>query len=141
MAYPFPSAAWLDAFADVLNHDPRYAQVAKNWEGDVLFAIEPEGPSEEPAIRFYLDLWHGKCRQAYVVPEGEGPRVEPKFVLSAPRGNFLKILRGELDPMQAMLTRRLRVQGNMAYMLRNIPVVLDFVRCGQLVDIEDDEID
>jgi hypothetical protein len=34
--------------------------------------------------------------------------------------------------MQAMLTRRLQVSGNMAYILRNVPVVLDFVRCCRL---------
>ena len=42
----------------------------------------------------------------------------------------------ELDPMQAMITRKLRVQGSMAYMMRNVPVVLDFVRCAQEVDTE-----
>jgi hypothetical protein len=33
--------------------------------------------------------------------------------------------------MQAMITRKLRVQGSMAYMMRNVPVVLDFVRCAR----------
>jgi putative sterol carrier protein len=35
--------------------------------------------------------------------------------------------------MQAMMTRRLQVAGNMAYILRNVPVVLDFVRCCRQV--------
>jgi putative sterol carrier protein len=61
---------------------------------------------------------------------------EAKFTLRAPRRHFLKVVTGELDPMQAMMTRRLRVEGNMAYMLRNVPTVLDFVRCCRLVDIE-----
>jgi putative sterol carrier protein len=56
--------------------------------------------------------------------------------LRAPRRHFLKVVTGELDPMQAMMTRRLRVEGNMAYMLRNVPTVLDFVRCCRLVGIE-----
>jgi hypothetical protein len=33
-----------------------------------------------------------------------------------------------------MVTRKLRVQGSMAYMMRNIPVVLDFVRCAREID-------
>jgi putative sterol carrier protein len=43
--------------------------------------------------------------------------------------NIAKILKGELDPMQALMTRKLHVEGNMALVMRNVPVVLDFVRC------------
>ena len=36
---------------------------------------------------------------------------------------------------QAMLTRKLGVKGNMAVMMRNVPTVLDFVRCaGEVTD-------
>jgi hypothetical protein len=32
-----------------------------------------------------------------------------------------------------MMTRKLQVQGNMAVMMRSVPVVLDFVRCAREV--------
>jgi putative sterol carrier protein len=35
-----------------------------------------------------------------------------------------------------MLTRKLKVKGNMAVMMRNVPVVLDFVRCAREVTDE-----
>jgi len=38
--------------------------------------------------------------------------------------------------MQAMMTRRLQVEGSMAYMMRNVPTVLDFVRCAREVTDE-----
>ena len=41
------------------------------------------------------------------------------------------ILLGTLDPMTAMLTSKLKVTGSMAYMMRNVPTVLDFVRCAR----------
>jgi putative sterol carrier protein len=41
----------------------------------------------------------------------------------------VRLIKGEIDPMQAMLTRKVSVQGNMALLMRNVPVVLDFVRC------------
>jgi hypothetical protein len=31
--------------------------------------------------------------------------------------------------MQALLTRKLSVHGNMAVLMRSVPTVLDFVRC------------
>jgi putative sterol carrier protein len=61
----------------------------------------------------------------------EGQKVEAAFVLQAPFDNFVKILKGKLDPMQAMMTRKLAVKGSMSYMLRNVPTILCFVRCAQ----------
>ena len=142
MAYPFPSQAWVQALISILNSDNRYAEVARNWEGDLVFAVEPDddGQSNDPqaqVVRIYLDLWHGKCRDGYMVEDGMAVAPPAKYVLSALRSNFLRILSGELDAMQAMLTRRLRVDGSMAYMLRNVPTVLDFVRCARRVEITD----
>ena len=48
MAHKFPSAEWLQALKDKLNSDENYARVAKNWEGDIMFNIEPEGPCPNP---------------------------------------------------------------------------------------------
>lgn len=122
----FPSEEWLKALVEKLNSDERYAQVARNWEGDMAFIIEPGGQLKETA-RFYLDLWHGKCRDGYVVQEGQ--EINPVFTLKAPYENYVRLLKGELEPMQALLTRKIGVQGNMAVLMRNVPTVLDFVRC------------
>ena len=64
----FPSPEWVDVLMDKLNSDPKYSQVARNWEGDILFLVEPGGMLQQ-SIAYYLDLWHGKCRDAYVVEE------------------------------------------------------------------------
>lgn len=124
----FPDNKWLQSLTDKLNTDTQYAEIAKNWEGDMVFDIEIDDHYPQRR-RLYLDLWHGKCRQAY--PLADDASVNPKFTLIAPYGNFIQVLQGKLDPMQAMITRRLRVQGNMVYMMRNVPVVLDFVRCAR----------
>ena len=39
----FPSDSWLQALNEKLNSDEKYAQVARNWEGDMIFLIEPGG--------------------------------------------------------------------------------------------------
>jgi len=137
MSYRFPSESWLKALDEALNHDARYAEVAKNWEGDLLFIVDSgkEGNVADGKAIYYLDLWHGKCRQALDLSSATGELPKAAFTLRSDRAQYLKILTGELDPMQAMLTRRLRVEGNMAYMLRNVPVVLDFVRCARQVPI------
>jgi putative sterol carrier protein len=122
----FPSEDWLKSLVDKLNTDEKYAQAAKNWEGDMAFIIEPGGPLAETQ-NYYLDLWHGKCREGFVV---DGSReVKPVFTLKGPYENYVRLLRGEIEPMQALLTRKIGVQGNMAILMRSVPTVLDFVRC------------
>jgi len=136
MSALFPSQEWVEALVRVLNHDARYGEIARNWEGDLLFVIKADGgaaeASETRPSHVYLDLWHGKCRSGRFLPPGGADPPKPAFTLTAGFDQFGAILGGSLDPMQAMLTRRLQVSGNMAYILRNVPVVLDFVRCCRL---------
>jgi putative sterol carrier protein len=127
----FPSTEWVQAAMVKLNSDARYQAVAKNWEGDMRFVIEPGGALAEP-VWIYLDLWHGKCRDAFIENPATADK-KPAFTLKASYENMTRILKGELDPMQAMMTRKLAVQGNMAVLMRSVPVVLDFVRCVRAV--------
>ena len=128
MATLFPSSEWLKEIMIKINNDLQYAKIARNWEGDICFVIEPSGPLTEQLL-YYLDLWHGKCRRAEQLKDQS--LVSPKFLMTATYDNISKIMHGEMDPMQAMMTRKLQVHGNLAYLLRNVPVVLDFVRCAR----------
>jgi putative sterol carrier protein len=129
MAAIFPSEEWLQGLKTKLNMDAHYSEIAKNWEGDLFFVIEPEGNLKE-RLTFYLDLWHGTCRNVeYRPPEDSHP--EPAFTLTASYNNITSILTGKLNPMTAMMTSKLKVKGSMGYMMRNVPTVLDFVRVAQ----------
>lgn len=129
----FPSEEWVKAVIDKLNTDDKYAQVAKNWEGDLRYVIEPSGPITE-TMWIYMDLWHGKCRSGMVEPQDS--QIKPAFILSAPYVNMVRVLKGELDPMTALLSRKIQVHGNMAVLMRNVPTILDFVRCCREVTDE-----
>lgn len=122
----FPEEKWLFALKDKLNTDEKYKHVARNWEGDMLFVIVPDKNNNEKIV-FYLDLWHGSCRDAKIVRETDDQNAV--FTLSGKYVNYVNLLRGKVDPIQALLTRRLSVSGNMGILMKNIPTVLDFVRC------------
>lgn len=122
----FPTQEWVQVLMEKLNGDAQYANIARNWEGDIVCRIDPGG-SLDQEVTYYLDLWHGKCRDAYLVQKGK--EVEAVLTLDGPYNNYLRLLKGELDPMQALLTRKLGVKGSMSLLVRNVPTVLDFVRC------------
>ena len=134
MAAIFPSEEWLKGLETRLNSDLRYREIARNWEGDLFFFIEPEGNLDEK-LTFYLDLWHGTCRKVEYKPPPDS-HANPAFTLTASYNNITSILTGKLNPMTAMMTSRLKVKGSMSYMMRNVPTVLDFVRVAQEVTKE-----
>jgi putative sterol carrier protein len=126
MSAVFPSEEWLKGLEARLNSDEKYNEIAKKWEGDLFFDIDAGGNLKE-GITFYLDLWHGTCRKAEYNPD---PSVyaKPAFTMKATYEDITAILTGKLNPMTAMMTMKLKVQGSMGYMMRNVPTVLDFVR-------------
>lgn len=130
----FPSEEWLLGLEARINSDERYRDIARNWEGDLFFFIEPEGNLKE-RLTFYLDLWHGACRSVEYMPDPDS-HPDPTFTLSASYDNITAILTGKLNPMTAMMTSKLKVKGSMGYMMRNVPTVLDFVRVAQEVTTE-----
>ena len=134
MSAIFPSEEWLKGLEEKLNSDLKYNEIAKNWEGDMLVLIEPEGNLKE-RLTFYLDLYHGTCRKTVYNPAADS-YPNPTFTLSASYNNITAIMTGKLNPMTAMMTTKLKVKGSMGYMMRNVPTVLDFVRCAQEVTKE-----
>lgn len=122
----FPYDEWVQTVVVKLNTDDHYAQVAKNWEGDLRFVIEPGGKFDKPQW-IYFDLWHGKCRSGKI--ESPDSDIKPALVLTATYENLVRVIKGELEPMTALLSRKIHVKGNMALLMRNVPTVLDFVRC------------
>ena len=136
MTYIFPSPEWLQALQEKLNSDEKYAQTASKWEGEIVFYIEPSGPIKEAMI-FFTDLWHGKCRDAFMIENEEQlEELSPAYILTSPYQSFVRVLKGQLDPMQAMITRKLKVKGSMGYMMRNVPTVLEFVRCAKEIETD-----
>jgi putative sterol carrier protein len=133
MGEKFPSPEWVKAMFEKINADEHYSQTARNWEGDMCVVVEPSGALQARKI-FYFDLWHGKCRKAEELTDL--PAFQPKFVLTAIYDDISRIMNGKLDPMTAMMTRKLQVHGSLAYMMRNVPTVLDFVRCAREITSE-----
>jgi putative sterol carrier protein len=133
MADVFLNQAWVDRLVEKLNSDARYAQIASKWEGDFAFVIEPSGDLTQPVF-IYVDLWHGTCRSGRLLSGLQDNTAA--FTMTATYEDIKKVLTGKLDPMQALMIRKLRLHGSMAYMMRNTPTVLDFVRCAREITTE-----
>lgn len=126
MAYGFGTDAWIKELSRQLNNSQSYERAAKDWEGDFLFVVEPD-ESFDDTVYLYLGLYHGKSPDAAVV-ESEGER-ETEFVIRAPFSIWRQVVEGKLDPIQGMMTKRLKLSGNMMKVMRYPKAAQEIVAC------------
>ncbi len=124
MTITFPTDAWAKAMMDDLNESAAYLEAAKNWEGDFYFIVDPGGTLTEKAV-LYMDLWHGKCRDACLV--ADPAEKTPAFRLSGPAATWKRVMTKQLDPMQAMMTGQLKLTGNMVMVMKNVRAAKELV--------------
>ena len=115
--YEFGSQAWLDAFVEAINGSKTYEAAAKDWEGDFYFILEPGGPVAERQY-MYLDLWHGKCRSAEIVEEKDKDKHKPEFTIAGNLAIWKQIREKKVNATQALLTRQLKLTGNISKVMR-----------------------
>lgn len=123
---PFPTDAWIKDLSRRLNESESYERSARDWEGDFVFVVEPDAAYSDTTFLF-LALRHGKSPGAELVA-GRHER-ESEFVMSAPYGTWRRVIEGKLDPIQGMMTRQLRVEGNMMKIMRYPKAAKEIVDC------------
>jgi putative sterol carrier protein len=128
MAAKFPSQEWADAMKSDVNSSESYAKAAKDWEGDFYFVIQETGEI------VYMDLWHGECREATFTTDASYK--SPAYKITAKMDNWKKVLDGKLDPIQGMITRQLKLDGNLVQIMKNVKAAQELVRCAAKVDTE-----
>ena len=131
MALEFPSDAWIKALGEVLNASNGYRAAAKKWEGDLIFVVE-QGGSMPADAHLYLDLWHGDCRDAFALSSAAEKGSE--FTLSAPLATWQQVISGQLDPIKAIMTKKLGLKGPMTKILKSPKAALELVKCAGELD-------
>lgn len=130
MGIQFGTDEWAKAAMAAINESPGYANAAKNWEGDFYFIID-KGPGIPETIHLYLDLWHGQCREAFRAADVS--KKSPVFELSAPLKVWRGVLSKKIDPIQGLVTRRLKLKGPMMKVMKAPKAAIELVEaCASL---------
>ena len=124
--YIMGTPEWVKQYEELIQNDADYKEAAKTWEGDFFFVIEPGGPISEEMI-MYVDLWHGKCRAAETVTDRAAK--DPAFVISASEPVWRKIIEKKLDPIQGMMTRQVKLKGDMTKIMKAVKAAKELVEC------------
>ncbi|MFY9717954.1 MAG: SCP2 sterol-binding domain-containing protein [Thermoplasmata archaeon] len=106
----FPSAEWAESFRTALDGNVEYREAAAAWEGQILFRVVP-ATTDSPSPGILLDLSQGRCNAATFFADSRA--IASEFVYEGSRENRQRLLRGELDPVKALLDGTFRMRGNL----------------------------
>jgi len=126
MKYKFPSDDWIKKLQEMLNSSESYQRSAKDWEGDFMFTVEPDDTYDQTTY-LHLELYHGKSPGAALVEENQLPETE--FSLNAPFSTWRRVIEGKLDPIQGMMTRQLKLKGDLMKIMRYPKAAQEIVSC------------
>jgi putative sterol carrier protein len=136
MLYKFPSDEWIKAFMNTLNGDQgkAYHKAAEKWEGDFLFVVEQDEKFPK-TIYFYVDLWHGKCREARMITDtGDLPDAEYQYI--GTYSNWLKLFERKIDPIKGIMMRKFKLIGNKAKVMRATKAAKELVALTQKIETD-----
>jgi len=117
-------------FKEELNKNTVYEGVAKEWEGDFLFVITPDEEMKEEVV-FYIDLWHGKCRDAFLVKK----KKQAMFVFKGPYSNWKKIIKNELDPIRGLIRGLFTLDGDSRVIIEQAKAAQELVNTARRIPV------
>lgn len=118
----FPGVEWGELYRERINGSAEYADAAATWEGDLVFVYEREPDKSVPDdVYSWLDLWHGRCRAIEMLQGPQDPKAaSAQFTISAPYSRWKSVMRGELDPVKAMMQGKMKVKGDLPTIVRYV---------------------
>ncbi|MCP4360224.1 MAG: hypothetical protein GY796_19635 [Chloroflexi bacterium] len=133
MSILFGTDEWVKALMVELNNSPGYASAAKKWEGDFYFVInQGDGMAEETYL--YMDLWHGKCRDAFKVDDAGAK--SPAFELRAPIKTWKSVVGKKTDPIRGLMTGKLKMKGPMVKVMKTPKAAIELVEACSRLDTD-----
>ena len=115
---------WVEAFGKAINENPNYKPSALTWEGDMLLLIEPSGNLDHE-VRVFIGLHHGECTGTRLVSEGED--IGAEYTMAGPYDNWVAVTKKEIDPIRAIMAGKLKLEGDMAKLMRHTKAALEIV--------------
>jgi len=122
------SPEWVEAYKREVQGSASYRKAAAAWEGDMTLVIQTDASGAIPEnLYIYMDLWHGDCRDIRLVSAEEGEKA--KFVIMGSYGRWKQVIKGELEPIKGMMQGKLKLRGNLAYVVRFVAAAKELVSC------------
>jgi putative sterol carrier protein len=129
----FGTPIWVQAYAEAVNENEAFVAAAQGWQSDFFFVINhPEGV--EKSVKVYVDLIDGKCKVAELVQD-PAPYT-PEFEVIGTFDNWKKVITREINPLQAIMSGRLAIKGNIFKLMKQTAAAQELVNSISRVETQ-----
>lgn len=109
----FPSKQWCEEAVRIADADPESALAGKGWKGDFGAVIEAEAGKLAAPFTVYINPVNGKLTGLKVLKDPDDlEELEPVYLIRAPYSVWKGLLLGTVDPVEAVMRRKVQVQGD-----------------------------
>lgn len=117
----FPSKEWCDEAMRLVNEDPERALAARGWLGEIGIIVDAEpGKLARPFVVHVVPR-DARIETLRVLEDPDDlDELEPAYLARAPYSVWKELLRGSLDPVEAVLRRRIAVKGDLQQLIERL---------------------
>ena len=99
-----------------------YKEIAKDWEGSVSIPINADPAKNVPeTVYIFSDYWHGDVKEIVVCDDARAKSAN--FAMTGDYARWKQVAKKELDPTKALMQGKLKLKGDLTYVVRNIKTV------------------
>jgi putative sterol carrier protein len=117
----FPSKEWCQQAIELANADPESRAAGEGWVGDFGLVVEREPGKLPEAFAIHCLPRDGQITAFRVLGDpDELEEIEPCYLASAPYSVWKGLIRGTVDPIQAVAQRKLRFFGDLEQLVQRV---------------------
>ncbi len=113
---------WMDAWKEKIAGSKEYREIAKDWEGSVSITVNADPSKNIPeTVYMFTDYWHGDVRDFHICDAAKAQSA--KFIMTGDYARWKQVARKELDATKALMQGKLKLKGDLTYVVRHVKTV------------------
>jgi putative sterol carrier protein len=112
----------MDAWKQKITESKEYKEIAKDWEGAVSITVNADPAKNVPEpVYMFTDYWHGDVRDFFICDAAKAQSA--KFIMTGDYARWKQVAKKELDATKALMQGKLKLKGDLTYVVRNVKTV------------------
>ena len=127
------SDEWCQEWEAKVKASQDFAKYNKGWKGDISCIMQADPERHVPETQYmYLHFDDGQVISIRMTDQATAEAA--KFVMTGPYVRWKQVALGELDAVKALMQGKLKLKGNLPYVVKYVKGVQESIRC--LIDVE-----
>ena len=117
----FPSKEWCEEAVRLVNEDPERSLAAQGWQGEIGIIVDAEPGKLARAFVVHVVPRDARIEKLRVLDDPDDlEELDPAYLARAPYTVWKQLLQGSLDPVEAVLRRRIAVKGDLQQLIERL---------------------